>query len=80
MVTQLVPQQMFMAIAMFLAQVKKISNKSKDFYDVVSKFEVMLQLQHYQMLEQTDTNYSCYIGSTPDNIEGFDLSRNGITI
>ncbi|MFY9109799.1 ribonucleotide reductase N-terminal alpha domain-containing protein, partial [Aliarcobacter butzleri] len=37
------PQQMFMAIAMFLAQNEKDKqSKAKEFYDVISKFEVML--------------------------------------
>ena len=37
------PQQMFMAIAMFLAQKEENKQeKAKEFYDVISKFEVML--------------------------------------
>ena len=66
------PQQMFMGIAMFLAQneVNK-QEKAKEFYDVVSKFEVMLATP---TLSNARTNRhqlsSCYIGSTPDNIEG----------
>ncbi len=66
------PQQMFMAIAMFLAQEEKDKQqKAKDFYDVVSKFEVMLATP---TLSNARTNRhqlsSCYIGSTSDNIEG----------
>ncbi len=66
------PQQMFMAIAMFLAQNEKDKQqKAKDFYDVISKFEVMLATP---TLSNARTNRhqlsSCYIGSTPDNIEG----------
>lgn len=66
------PQQMFMAIAMFLAQDEKDKQqKAKDFYDVISKFEVMLATP---TLSNARTNRhqlsSCYIGSTPDNIEG----------
>ncbi len=66
------PQQMFMAIAMFLAQNEdNKQQKAKDFYDVVSKFEVMLATP---TLSNARTNRhqlsSCYIGSTPDNIEG----------
>ncbi len=66
------PQQMFMAIAMFLAQDEDDKQqKAKDFYDVVSKFEVMLATP---TLSNARTNRhqlsSCYIGSTPDNIEG----------
>ena len=66
------PQQMFMAIAMFLAQDEENKQeKAKEFYDVVSKFEVMLATP---TLSNARTNRhqlsSCYIGSSPDNIEG----------
>jgi ribonucleoside-diphosphate reductase alpha chain len=66
------PQQMFMAIAMFLAQnEEKKQQKAKEFYDVISKFEVMLATP---TLSNARTNRhqlsSCYIGSSPDNIEG----------
>lgn len=66
------PQQMFMAIAMFLAQNENNKQeKAKEFYDVVSKFEVMLATP---TLSNARTNRhqlsSCYIGSSPDNIEG----------
>ncbi len=66
------PQQMFMAIAMFLAQEEDDKQqKAKEFYDVVSKFEVMLATP---TLSNARTNRhqlsSCYIGSSPDNIEG----------
>lgn len=66
------PQQMFMAIAMFLAQNEKDKQeKAKEFYDVISKFEVMLATP---TLSNARTNRhqlsSCYIGSSPDNIEG----------
>ena len=66
------PQQMFMGIAMFLAQNENDKqSKAKDFYDVISKFEVMLATP---TLSNARTNRhqlsSCYIGSTPDNIEG----------
>ena len=66
------PQQMFMAIAMFLAQDEdNKQERAKEFYDVVSKFEVMLATP---TLSNARTNRhqlsSCYIGSTPDNIEG----------
>ncbi|RXJ68576.1 ribonucleoside-diphosphate reductase subunit alpha [Halarcobacter ebronensis] len=66
------PQQMFMAIAMFLAQHEENKQeKAKEFYDVVSKFEVMLATP---TLSNARTNRhqlsSCYIGSSPDNIEG----------
>jgi len=66
------PQQMFMAIAIFLAQDEEDKQqKAKEFYDVVSKFEVMLATP---TLSNARTNRhqlsSCYIGSSPDNIEG----------
>ncbi|XPV68473.1 MAG: ribonucleoside-diphosphate reductase subunit alpha [Halarcobacter sp.] len=66
------PQQMFMAIAMFLAKDEdNCQQKAKEFYDVVSKFEVMLATP---TLSNARTNRhqlsSCYIGSSPDNIEG----------
>ena len=66
------PQQMFMGIAMFLAQNEENKQeRAKEFYDVVSKFEVMLATP---TLSNARTNRhqlsSCYIGSSPDNIEG----------
>jgi len=66
------PQQMFMGIAMFLAQNEdNKQQRAKEFYDVVSKFEVMLATP---TLSNARTNRhqlsSCYIGSSPDNIEG----------
>ncbi len=66
------PQQMFMGIAMFLAQNEADKqNKAKEFYDVMSKFEVMVATP---TLSNARTNRhqlsSCYIGSSPDNIEG----------
>ena len=94
------PQYMFMAIAMFIAQnevspenldyessleyydyieqeeyeLAKIHVRTywaKKYYDVISKFEVMLATP---TLSNARTNRhqlsSCYIGSTPDNIEG----------
>ncbi|MBI3873736.1 MAG: ribonucleoside-diphosphate reductase subunit alpha, partial [Arcobacter sp.] len=66
------PQQMFMGIAMFLAQneIDK-QEKAKQFYHVISQFEVMLATP---TLSNARTNRhqlsSCYIGSSPDNIEG----------
>ena len=66
------PQFMFMAVAMFLAQEEDdAQSRAKEFYDVVSKFEVMLATP---TLSNARTNRhqlsSCYIGSSPDNIEG----------
>lgn len=66
------PQHMFMCVAMFLAQNEADKQvKAKEFYDVISKFEVMLATP---TLSNARTNRhqlsSCYIGSSPDNIEG----------
>ena len=66
------PQQMFMGIAMFLAQNEENKQQyAKDFYDIISKFEVMVATP---TLSNARTNRhqlsSCYIGSSPDNIEG----------
>jgi len=66
------PQHMFMGIAMFLAQDEDDKQKwAKKFYDVISQFEVMLATP---TLSNARTNRhqlsSCYIGSSPDNIEG----------
>lgn len=66
------PQHMFMAIAMFLAQ--KEENKEAwaiKFYDMISTFEVMLATPTLSNARTTRHQLSsCYIGSTPDNIEG----------
>ncbi|MGD9970058.1 MAG: ribonucleoside-diphosphate reductase subunit alpha [Sulfuricurvum sp.] len=66
------PQHMFMAVAMFLAQ-----NESdrqtwvKKFYDMISKFEVMMATPTLSNARTTRHQLSsCYIGSSPDNIEG----------
>lgn len=66
------PQQMFMGIAMFLAQdeVNK-QEKAKEFYNVISKFEVMLATPTLSNARTPRHQLSsCYIGSSPDNIEG----------
>lgn len=66
------PQHMFMAIAMFLAQREK--NKEEwavKFYNMISTFEVMLATPTLSNARTTRHQLSsCYIGSTPDNIEG----------
>lgn len=66
------PQHMFMAIAMFLAQNEKDKHEwAIKFYDMVSKFEVMLATPTLSNARTTRHQLSsCYIGSTPDNIEG----------
>ena len=66
------PQFLFMSVAMFLAQDEEDKQqRAKEFYDVISKFEVMLATP---TLSNARTNRhqlsSCYIGSAPDNIEG----------
>ena len=76
------PQQMFMGIAMFLAQDENDKQeRAKEFYDVISKFEVMLATP---TLSNARTNRhqlsSCYIGSAPDNIEGIFDSYNEMSL
>ncbi len=66
------PQHMFMAIAMFLAQ--REENREEwaiKFYDMISQFEVMMATPTLSNARTTRHQLSsCYIGSTPDNIEG----------
>ncbi|NCO01722.1 MAG: ribonucleoside-diphosphate reductase subunit alpha [Epsilonproteobacteria bacterium] len=66
------PQHMFMAIAMFLAQ--REENREEwaiKFYNMISLFEVMLATPTLSNARTTRHQLSsCYIGSTPDNIEG----------
>jgi ribonucleoside-diphosphate reductase alpha chain len=66
------PQHMFMAIAMFLAQNEKNREEwAIKFYDMISKFEVMLATPTLSNARTTRHQLSsCYIGSSPDNIEG----------
>jgi len=66
------PQHMFMAIAMFLAQKEeKREQWAIKFYNMISKFEVMLATPTLSNARTTRHQLSsCYIGSTPDNIEG----------
>jgi ribonucleoside-diphosphate reductase alpha chain len=66
------PQHMFMAIAMFLAQREENRHEwAIKFYDMISQFEVMLATPTLSNARTTRHQLSsCYIGSTPDNIEG----------
>jgi ribonucleoside-diphosphate reductase alpha chain len=67
------PQHMFMGIAMFLAQREgdKKQEWAKKFYDMISTFEVMLATPTLSNARTPRHQLSsCYIGSTPDNIEG----------
>lgn len=66
------PQQMFMAVAMFLAQHEKDrQNWAKRFYEVLSKFEVMVATPTLSNARTPRHQLSsCFVGSTPDNIEG----------
>ena len=66
------PQHMFMAIAMFLAQNEDEPNEwAKRFYDMMSTFEVMMatptlsnaRTPHHQLC-------SCFVGSSPDDLGG----------
>lgn len=66
------PQQMFMAIAMFLAQNElDCTMWAKKFYDLISKFEVMPATPTLSNARTTRHQLSsCYVGSVSDNIEG----------
>jgi ribonucleoside-diphosphate reductase alpha chain len=66
------PQHMFMGIAMFLAQREEDKQEwAKKFYDMISTFEVMLATPTLSNARTPRHQLSsCYIGSTPDNIEG----------
>ncbi len=66
------PQQMFMSIAMFVAQNEtNKQEKAKEFYDTISQFEVMLATPTLSNARTPRHQLSsCYIGSSPDNIEG----------
>jgi len=66
------PQHLFMGVAMFLAQNEFDSQTwAKKFYDVLSKFEVMAATPTLSNARTPRHQLSsCYIGSTPDNIEG----------
>jgi ribonucleoside-diphosphate reductase alpha chain len=63
---------MFMAISMFLAQNEEDRHGwAIKFYDMISKFEVMLATPTLSNARTTRHQLSsCYIGSSPDNIEG----------
>ncbi len=66
------PQHMFMGVAMFLAQNEKNKQQcAKDFYNLISQFKVMLATPTLSNARTTRHQLSsCYIGSSPDNIEG----------
>lgn len=66
------PQHMFMAIAMFLAQRESDPNvRALEFYEVLSKFELMCATPTLANARTPNHQLSsCYVGSTPDNIEG----------
>ncbi len=66
------PQHMFMAISMFLAQNEDDAHGwAIKFYNMISKFEVMLATPTLSNARTPRHQLSsCYIGSTPDNIEG----------
>jgi ribonucleoside-diphosphate reductase alpha chain len=66
------PQHMFMAISMFLAQNEQDKHEwAIKFYDMISQFQVMLATPTLSNARTTRHQLSsCYIGSSPDNIEG----------
>jgi ribonucleoside-diphosphate reductase alpha chain len=63
---------MFMAISMFLAQNEQDKHEwAIKFYDMISQFQVMLATPTLSNARTTRHQLSsCYIGSSPDNIEG----------
>jgi len=72
------PQHLFMGVAMFLAQNEENPQYwAKKFYDLMSKFEVMPGTPTISNARTPRHQLSsCYIGSTPDNIEGiFDVYK-----
>jgi len=72
------PQQLFMGVAMFLAQNElDCQSWAKKFYDILSKFEVMAATPTLSNARTPRHQLSsCYIGATPDNIEGiFDVYK-----
>jgi len=72
------PQQLFMGVAMFLAQNEfDCQSWAKKFYDILSKFEVMAATPTLSNARTPRHQLSsCYIGSSPDNIEGiFDVYK-----
>jgi ribonucleoside-diphosphate reductase alpha chain len=72
------PQQLFMGVAMFLAQNEfDCQTWAKKFYDILSKFEVMAATPTLSNARTPRHQLSsCYIGSSPDNIEGiFDVYK-----
>ncbi len=66
------PQHLFMGVAMFLAQNElNCQEWAKKFYDVISRFEVMVATPTLSNARTPRHQLSsCYIGSTPDKIEG----------
>lgn len=66
------PQQLFMGVSMFLAQSEDdCQTWAKKFYDILSKFEVMVATPTLSNARTPRHQLSsCYIGSTSDNIEG----------
>nr|XP_019575495.1 PREDICTED: uncharacterized protein LOC109439651 [Rhinolophus sinicus] len=67
------PQHMFMAIAMYLAQNEKEAKRNQiaiDFYNVLSKFEFMVATPTLSNARTPRPQLSsCYVGSCEDNIE-----------
>lgn len=65
------PQHMFMAIAMYLAQNEADCNRyAIEFYNVLSKFEFMVATPTLSNARTPHPQLSsCYVGSTDDNLE-----------
>ncbi len=66
------PQHLFMSLAIFLSKYEvNPTETAKEFYDVLSKFEVMMAtptLSNGRI--KGKSCFSCFVGHTPDTIEG----------
>jgi ribonucleoside-diphosphate reductase alpha chain len=65
------PQHLFMGVSMFLAKEEKEKMSwVKKYYDLISKFEVMVATPTLSNARTTHNQLSsCFVGSTSDNIE-----------
>ena len=76
------PQTRFMTVAMFLALGESDRVKwAKDFYDILSKLEVMTATPTLLTAGKTHTQLSsCYVLDIPDNIEGITTAFSDFSI
>ena len=66
------PQHLFMSLAIFLSKYEvNPTETAKEFYDVLSKFEVMMATPTLSNGRRKGKScFSCFVGHTPDTIEG----------